>query len=94
MGHTLVEGQIEEELDKTDQIAAAATSMAVEQILAGIDVKGRTGIAVQRTQPDKLLRDAGGASTPVVLLQVLQQRDALFEPFQIHTHGSFFSLPA
>ena len=55
MGDTLAEGQIEEQLNKTDQIAAAATPMAVEQVLAGIDVKGRMGFSVQGTQSDKLL---------------------------------------
>ena len=46
MCHTLAERQIEEELDKADQVAAAATPVAVEQILAGIDVEGRARLLV------------------------------------------------
>ena len=41
-GHRLVEWQIEEELDKADQVATAAAAVAVEQILSGVDVEGRT----------------------------------------------------
>jgi hypothetical protein len=40
--HRLAERQIEEELDKADQVAAAAAAVAVEQILSGVDVEGRT----------------------------------------------------
>ena len=42
--HRLVERQIEEELDKPDQIATAAAAVAVEQILSGVDVEGRTSL--------------------------------------------------
>jgi hypothetical protein len=42
--HRLAERQIEEELDKADQVAAAAAAVAVEQILSGIDVEGRTSL--------------------------------------------------
>src|SRR5215472_5842326 len=40
----LVERQIEEELDKADQVATAAAAVAVEQILSGVDVEGRTSL--------------------------------------------------
>ena len=46
MRHALAERQMEEELDKADQVAAAATAVAVEQILAGVDVEGRTSLLV------------------------------------------------
>ena len=42
MRHRLAERQIEEELDKADQVAAPAAAVAVEQVLGGIDVEGRT----------------------------------------------------
>ncbi len=38
---TLAEWQVQEKLDEADQIAAAPTSVTVEQILAGIDIEGR-----------------------------------------------------
>ena len=39
--HRLAERQIEEELDKADQVAAAAAAVAVEQVFGGVDVEGR-----------------------------------------------------
>jgi hypothetical protein len=44
--HRLVERQIEEELDKADQVATPAAAVAVEQILSGVDVEGRTSLLV------------------------------------------------
>ena len=38
--------QIEEELDKADQVAAPATAVAVEQVLGGIDVEGGARLLV------------------------------------------------
>jgi len=35
--------------------------------------------------------DAGTTRLPVVALQVLQQRDALFEPLQIISRGAVFA---
>src|SRR3954470_22774480 len=37
--HRLVERQIEEELDKADQVSTAAAAVAVEQILSSVDVE-------------------------------------------------------
>jgi hypothetical protein len=42
MRHTLAKRQVEEELDKADQIATPATPVTVEQVFVGIDVEGRT----------------------------------------------------
>ena len=46
MRHALAERQIEEELDKADQVAATAAAVAIEQIFGGIDVEGGTGLLV------------------------------------------------
>jgi len=64
--------------------------MAVEQILGGIDVEGGMGLLVKGTQPDPLLAEAGTIRLPVVALQILQQRNALFEPLQILGHDAVF----
>jgi hypothetical protein len=52
--HRLTERQIEEELDKADQVAAPATAVAIEQIFGGINVETaptpiNLGLAAQRT---------------------------------------------
>ena len=80
---TLAEGEMLRQFDKTNQVAALTTAVTVEQILAGVDVEGRTSVAVQGTEPDELLLACGGASCPVALLQIVQQSNALFEVFQI-----------
>jgi hypothetical protein len=86
MGDTVAERYMQEKLDKANQIAAATAPVALEQILADIDVEGRAAFLVQGTQPHKLLPETGAARGPVVSLQVFQQRKALFEPFQILLH--------
>ena len=42
--HRLMEWQIEEELDNADQVATTAAAVAVEQILSGVDIEGRTSL--------------------------------------------------
>src|ERR1051325_8588830 len=78
MAHTLAKGQIQEQLDKADQVTAPATPVAVEQVLMDIHIEGRTGLSMERTQPDQLRQRAGTTRFPIVPLQILQQRDALF----------------
>jgi hypothetical protein len=46
MRQRFTERQIEEELDKADQVAAMAAAVAIEQIFGGIDVEGGTGLPV------------------------------------------------
>src|SRR3989442_6185488 len=88
----LPEGEMQRKLDKANQVASAPAAVAVKQILAGVDVERRARFLVQGTQSHELLPLAGAAADPVALLQVLQQREALFELFQILIHGAV-SLP-
>jgi hypothetical protein len=46
IGDALAEGQIPGQLDQADQVAATAATVAVEQILVGIDVERRAGFRV------------------------------------------------
>jgi hypothetical protein len=70
-----------------EQVASLPAAVAVEQVLAAVDTEGGASILMQRAESDELVVRSGGAPAPVVPLQVLQQRNALFEPFQILTHG-------
>src|SRR5215471_3023563 len=72
--------------DEANQVTAALTAMAVEQVFAGIDVKRGPVLCVQRTESHELRSTADAASGPVAPLQILQQRNALFELFQILAH--------
>jgi hypothetical protein len=65
-GETLAEREMLGEFDKTNQVTAAAAAVAVEQILTGVDIEGRTMVAMQGTKPNELLL-AGGVGGPVVL---------------------------
>src|SRR5258708_1153012 len=78
------------QLDKANQIATLAAAVAVEEIFASIDVEQRLSFPVQRTESDEL----GGAVTcragvPVLLPQIIEQRLALFEFFDVLAHGAF-----
>ena len=73
---------------KANQVAAPPAAVAVEQILASIDVEGGTGFLMQGTESDELGASPGAVPGPVVPLQEIQQRNALFEPFQILAHGA------
>ena len=90
MRNTLTEWHVEKEFYKADQIATLPTSVAVEQVPAGIDIKGRARIAVQWTKPYKLLPGAATAGSPVMPLQIVQQREMLFELFQVRIQGFVF----
>jgi hypothetical protein len=87
VGDTLAEGEMLRKLHQANQVPAAAAAMAVEQILARVDIEGRMGFLMQGTESDELGASAGAVSGPVVPLQVLEQWNALFEPFQILAHG-------
>src|SRR5215469_12136635 len=68
VGETLPEGEMLRQLDKTNQVAPLTTAVTVEQVLAGINVKGRARFRVQGTQPHELLAgaSAAGGSSGVV----------------------------
>src|SRR5580658_4053288 len=87
MRNTLAERHVEEEFHKPNQIAAVPTSVAIEQVLTDVDIKGRTRFLVQRTQAHKLLPGTASARLPVMPLQVFQHREVLFELLQIRVHG-------
>ena len=44
----MAEREMLREFDKTNEVATTATTVAVEQILAGIDVEGRTRVVDAR----------------------------------------------
>ena len=59
VSEALAEGQMVEQLDKANEVAALAAAVTVNRFLAGVDIKRRPGFRVQRTESDKLVsRDA------------------------------------
>ena len=49
VSEALAKGQLAGQLDKAQEIAALAATMAVEEILVGVDIEGRPTLWVQWT---------------------------------------------
>ena len=88
----LLEGQTVGQLDKTNQIAALAAAVAVEEIFAGVDIKRRVGFRMQRTESDELRAVADGSGDPILMPQIIEQRQALPEFFEALAHGGVLPL--
>src|SRR5213082_1220782 len=68
VSEALAEGQLSGQLDKAQEIATLAATIAVEAIFAGVDIERRTGFRVQRTKAEELVAVAGRPDDPVLLL--------------------------
>src|SRR5262252_4513149 len=88
----LTEGQMARQLDKAQEIATLAATVAVEKIFAGVDIERRAGFRVQGTEADELGAVASRPGNPVLLLpQIIEQRQALLEFFEVLAHGAVAS---
>jgi hypothetical protein len=80
------------DLGEADHITAAATAVAVEQVLLGIDQKAWLVIVVQRTEPHPSTAAESPGRPPIVCFQVVQQGNLLFEFIEcLPIHGLFAS---
>ena len=59
ISEALAEGQVLRELDKSDQIAALAATMAEKEILAGVDIEGRPILPMQVLAREVAEEDVG-----------------------------------
>src|SRR6266550_7024263 len=91
VSEALAERQLARQLDKAQQIGALAATVAVEEIFAGVDVERRAGFRVQGTEADELGAVASRPGNPVLLSQIIEQRKALFEIFEVLAHGAVAS---
>ena len=92
ISETLAEGQMPGQLDKANQIAALAATVAVEEIFAGVDIERRPGFRVQGTESDELGAVTRRPAGPILLPQIIEQRQALFQFFDILAHGAVLPL--
>jgi hypothetical protein len=74
----LGELQLMIEFGKANHIAAAATAIAVEKILAGIHQEAWFAIAVQRTQSDPPATAERSRRLPIMRLQITHEWNLLF----------------
>src|SRR5205085_6519995 len=91
VSEALAEGQLAGQLDKAQEIAALAATVAVEEIFAGVDIERRAGFRVQGTESDELGAVASRPGNPVLLPQIIEQRQALLEFFEVLAHGAVAS---
>ena len=87
ISEALAEGQMAGQLDKAKEVAALAAAVTVKEIFAGVDIERRPGFRVQRTESDELGAVTGRPGGPILLPQIVEQRQALFEFFDILAHG-------
>ena len=78
VGEALAEGQMAGQLDKANEIASLAATVTVKKIFASVDIERRPGFRVQGTESDELGAVSGGPGDPILLLQIVEQRKALF----------------
>src|SRR6266478_2041329 len=67
------------QLDKANQIATLAATVAIEEIFARVDIERRPGFRVQGTKSDELGAVSGGPGGPVLLPQIIEQRRSVEE---------------
>jgi hypothetical protein len=81
------EGEMLRKLDKAKEVAALAAAVAVEEVFGCIDVERGVSFPMQGTQADVFGMSADRPRPPVLPLQVIQQREAPLERFQVLAHG-------
>jgi hypothetical protein len=67
------------EFDEADDVAAATTAVAVEEILLRVHQQAGFVIWVQRTQPQEAAEADGPGLLPTMCLEILQKWNLLFE---------------
>ncbi len=80
------------QLDKAKEIAALAATVTVKEILAGIDIERRAGFRMKGTESDELGAARGGPGDPILLPQIIEQRKALFQFFDVLAHDAVLPL--
>ena len=94
VSEALAKRQMTGQLDKAQEIAALTAAVTVKEIFAGVDIERRAGFRVQGTESDELGAVTGRPGDPVLLPQIIEQRKALFEFFEVLAHGAVLPLEA
>ncbi len=94
VSNTLAKGQMTGQLDKANQIAALAATVTVEEIFASVDIERRPGFRMQWAESNELGAESDRPGGPTLLPQIIEQRQTLFQFFDILAHGAVFPLEA
>src|SRR6266481_2535948 len=89
---TLAEGKMTGQLDKAKEIAALSATVTVKEIFAGVDIERRVGFRMQGTESDELGAVSDGPGGPMLLPQIIEQRKALFQFFDVLAHDAVLPL--
>ncbi len=90
ISQALAEGQMAGQMDKPNQIAALAAAVVIENIFASVHAERGPRLLVLRTKSD----DLGAArrmTSPVLLPQIVQQRQPPLESFDVFSHSALFA---
>jgi hypothetical protein len=82
------------QLDKAKEIAALTATVTVKEIFAGVDIERRASFRMKGTESDELGAVSGGPGGPMLLPQIIEQRKALFQFFDVLAQGAVLPLEA
>jgi hypothetical protein len=91
MSKSSTKREIEEKLDKPNEVAATTAAVAIEDLLGCIDVEGRSAFGMQRTHSDEFLVGANLPCRPVAAPQIFQQRDLFLQVLHAISHTLSFT---
>jgi len=94
VGETLAEGKMTGQLDKAKEIAALSATVTVKEILASVDIERRAGFRMKGAESDELGAESDRSGDPMLLPQIIEQRKALFQFFDILAHDAVLPLEA
>ena len=94
VSETLAKGQMTGQLHKANEIATLAATVTVEEIFASVDIERRPGFRMQWTESNELGAESDRPGGPTLLPQIIEQRQTLFQFFDILAHGAVFPLEA
>jgi len=94
VSEALAEGQMTGQLDKTNQIAALSATVTVKEIFAGVDIERGSGFRMQGTESDELGAVNSRPGNPILLPQIIEQPQTLFQFFDVLAHGAVLPLEA
>lgn len=94
VSETLAKGQMTGQLDKANEIATLAATVTVEEIFASVDIERRPGFRMQWAESNELGPESDRPGGPTLLPQIIEQRQTLFQFFDILAHGAVFPLEA
>jgi hypothetical protein len=92
VSEAFAKGQMTGQLDKANEIAALAATVTVEEIFAGVDIERGAVFRMRGTESDELGAVSSRPGDPILLPQIIEQRQTLFQFLGILAHGAVLPL--